>query len=116
MKVGLVQINNSFSGQSYFPYSVGLLQAYAQENLCDPSKFEFMQPIFSRVKVQDGVEELIEADIVLFSIYVWNVRLSMEIARQLKQRNPNVVIICGGPQVPDKGDKFLREYPFVDLA
>jgi len=116
MKVGLVQINNSFSGQSYFPYSVGLLQAYAQENLCDPSKFEFMPPIFSRVKVQDGVEDLIEADIVLFSIYVWNVRLSMEIARKLKQRNPNVVIICGGPQVPDKGDKFLREYPFVDLA
>ena len=28
IKVGLVQINNSFSGQSYLPYSVGLLESY----------------------------------------------------------------------------------------
>ena len=33
MQVGLEQINNSFSGQNYFPYSVGLLQAYAQKHL-----------------------------------------------------------------------------------
>ena len=33
IKVGLVQINNSFSGQNYFPYSVGLLQAYAQKHV-----------------------------------------------------------------------------------
>lgn len=116
MKVGLVQINNSFSGQSYFPYSLGLLQAYAEKHLPDPSQFEFMLPIFSRIKVSDAVESLEEADIILFSIYVWNVRLSMEIARRVKEQNPNVVIICGGPQVPDEGDYFLREYPWVDLA
>ena len=28
--VGLVQINNSFSGQNYLPLSIGTLQAYAQ--------------------------------------------------------------------------------------
>ena len=38
MKIGLMQINNSFSGQSYFPYSVGMLQAYAKENLKQPEK------------------------------------------------------------------------------
>jgi radical SAM superfamily enzyme YgiQ (UPF0313 family) len=116
MKVGLVQINNSFSGQSYFPYSLGLLQAYAEENLSNPEDFEFMLPIFSRVMVDDAVEQLLEADVILFSLYVWNVRLSMEIARRVKKQNPNVVIICGGPQVPDKGDSFLRDNPHVDLA
>ena len=35
IKIGLVQINNSFSNQNYFPYSVGILQAYAQKYLKD---------------------------------------------------------------------------------
>ena len=33
LKIGLVQINNSFSGQNYFPLSAGMLQAYAQKKL-----------------------------------------------------------------------------------
>ena len=36
IKVGLVQINNSFYGQNYFPYAVGLLQAYAQKYASEP--------------------------------------------------------------------------------
>ena len=29
-RVGLVQINNSFSGQNYLPYAVGLLEAHVR--------------------------------------------------------------------------------------
>ena len=28
--IGLVQINNSFSGQNYLPYSIACLQTYVQ--------------------------------------------------------------------------------------
>lgn len=38
IKVGLVQINNSFSNQNYLPYSVGLLQAYAQKYAQIPAR------------------------------------------------------------------------------
>ena len=31
LNVGLVQINNSFERQCYLPYTVGMLQAYAQQ-------------------------------------------------------------------------------------
>ena len=33
IRVGLVQINSSFSGQTYFPYSVVIFHAYSQKNL-----------------------------------------------------------------------------------
>ena len=62
-KVGLVQINNSFSGQSYLPYSVGILQAYAQQHLSRPDEFEFLLPIYSRIAVDDAVEQLVDADL-----------------------------------------------------
>ena len=85
IKVGLVQINNSFSGQSYLPYSVGLLEAYVRGHAKDPAAFEFMLPIFNRIKVDAAVEHLSQADVVGISLYVWNERLSLEIARRLLQ-------------------------------
>src|SRR5471032_2323628 len=38
--VGLVQINNSFSGQNYLPYSIALLQTYVQQKSATPERFQ----------------------------------------------------------------------------
>ena len=114
--MGLVQINNSFSGQNYLPLSVGMLQAYAQKHLTSPGNYEFLLPIYQRMPVEETVQELLGAGIVFFSTYVWNFRISLEIARALKARAPDTVTAFGGPHVPDKVEGFLRQYPFVDLA
>lgn len=115
LTVGLVQINNSFSNQNYFPYSVGLLQAYAQKH-SPPDAFRFLLPLYKRMPVPQAVTHLADADVVAFSTYVWNIRISLEIARQLKARNPHVLIVFGGPHVPDRADAFMDAHPFVDLA
>ena len=57
-KIGLVQINNSFSNQSYFPYSVALLQAYAQKYFSNINDFEFLLPIYKRIPVTEAVNHL----------------------------------------------------------
>jgi len=116
VKVGLVQVNNSFSGKSYLPLSVGMLQAYAQKFLQRPGNYEFMLPIYSRMPVDEAVDMLLGADIAFFSAYVWNFRISVEIARKLKLRAPDTVIVFGGPHVPDRVDDFLRNHPFINLA
>ncbi|MBS13533.1 MAG: hypothetical protein CME19_18280 [Gemmatimonadetes bacterium] len=116
VKVGLVQINNSFSGQSYLPYSVGILQAYALKYLSNPSDFEFLLPIYDRVPPEVAVEQLKIADIVFFSTYVWNIRISLEIAKQLKAARPDVVVVMGGPQIPDRGLVFVEQNRCVDLV
>ena len=114
--IGLVQINNSFSGANYLPYSVGLLQAYTQKHLTNPNKFNYLDPIFKRISVKRAVSQLAEVDVAGFSLYVWNEKLSLKIMSQLKANNPNIMIICGGPQVPDNSEKFLQDNPFIDLA
>ncbi len=116
LNIGLVQINNSFSGQSYLPYSVGLLQAYVTQHHPAPESLRFLLPIFSRVRVDEAVDQLAAADLVFFSTYVWNIRISSEIARRLRAKHPNVGIVFGGPQVPDRAEAFLRDHPFMDLA
>jgi radical SAM superfamily enzyme YgiQ (UPF0313 family) len=100
----------------FVPYSVGLLQAYCQKYASDPSRFTFLQPIFNRISVEEAVKHLDSADVVAFSAYIWNARLSLRMASALKKRFPNCLIVFGGPQVPDTPDDFLRENPQVDIV
>src|SRR3954470_19897436 len=116
VKVGLVQNNNSFSGQNYLPYSIALLQTYVQKMAADPGLYEFLPPLYKRVRIADAVEALKDADLVGFSSYVWNGRISLEIARRLKALRPGIVIVFGGPHVPDQPEAFLRANPQIDLA
>jgi radical SAM superfamily enzyme YgiQ (UPF0313 family) len=116
LDVGLVQINNSFSGQNYLPYAAGLLQAYVQKNARHPERYSYRLPIYCRIPVKRAVEQLVGADVIGFSTYVWNIRISLEIARQIKEARPETLIVFGGPQVPDRAEEFLRANPFVDLA
>ena len=114
--VGLSQINNSFSGANYLPYSVGLLQAYVEKYSSSKERFEFLRPIFKRTSIKDAVKQLLPAEVVGFSLYVWNEQISLEIIRQLKKIKPSVYIVCGGPQVPDHAELFLRKNSGIDVA
>ena len=116
MKVGIAQINTSFAGANYLPYVAGLLQAYAEAHLRDASMFEFVTPLYKRVPVDQAAEHFRDADIVGFSLYVWNARLSLAIAAVLKERHPDIFIVCGGPHVPDHAEGFLRDNPAVNLV
>lgn len=116
LRVGLLQINSSFSGQNYLPLSVGMLQAYAQKYVQHPEKYEFLLPIYARVPVKKAVNDLLDADVVFVSTYVWNMRISLEIAQSLKRVRPRTLVVFGGPQVPERDPDFLKKYPFIDLA
>lgn len=116
VKIGLVQINNNYSGQSYLPYSIGLLHAYVQAYAKDPEKYEFLVPVHLRIPVEEAVNKLLGADVVGISSYVWNIRISLEVARHIKERKPDTVIVFGGPQVPNHAESFLKKHSFIDLA
>jgi radical SAM superfamily enzyme YgiQ (UPF0313 family) len=116
IRVGLCQINNSFSNQNYFPYSVGLLQGYAQKYLPQPERYEFLMPLYKRIPVGDGVARLRGAEVVGFSVYCWNIRISLEIARRIKEERPETLIVFGGPHVPNRAEEFLRANPFIDVV
>lgn len=108
IKVGQVQLNNSFSSQCYFPHSVGMLQAYAQKHFSFPKYLEFLMPIYTFMPIDEAVKRLSGADILLLSLYGWNFENSMAIARDWKRLHPCGLVIVGGPQVPDSKKLFQR--------
>lgn len=116
IKIGLVQINNSFSNQNYFPYSVGILQAYAQKYLKDKELFDFSLPLYKRISLKDALKQLDGCDIIFFSAYTWNIQISKEIAKRLKMAAKKPLIVFGGPQVPAHGiSEFLKKSRYIDL-
>src|SRR5258706_11124804 len=116
LSVGLVQINNSFSGQNYLPHSTPCLRSYGGAHAGDGGRYTFLPMVYKRMPVRDIVAQMRAADVVGFSTYVWNANISLEAARRLKAEQPQIVIAFGGPQVPDKPEQFLRAHPFIDIA
>ena len=40
LRIGLVQVNNSFSGQNYLPYSIACLRSYIEAHARSAARFE----------------------------------------------------------------------------
>lgn len=117
IKVATVQINNSFYNQCYFPYSVGIIQAFSRKYLEEADDFEFLLPIYSRVSLEDALGQIHGADIACFSVYAWNIGLSLKIAQEFKKVNPKALIVFGGPQIPNREtESFLLKNRFIDIA
>lgn len=116
LTIGLVQITEPISQHVNLPYSLGLLQSYVEAHAPVPDAYQFLEPVFLREPLAPLVERLGSADLVGFSTYVWNMQYSLALARALKQRWPRLVIVFGGPQVPDRAEAFLRQNDFIDLC
>jgi len=62
------------------------------------------------------ISEIIEADIILFSSYVWNYSILDDIARKIKKEYPNKILCLGGPHVGTNEPDFLLKRKFYDFV
>lgn len=54
------------------------------------------------------------ADVIAFSVYIWNINQTLVICENLKQLYPNIKIILGGPEVTYCSKELLEKYDFID--
>lgn len=120
--IGLVKIDNGNEESVFLPYSAGLLQAYYLVNGKNNANVVFLEPVFLRCPVAEATEKLACANIVFFSAYTWNFQISIAIAKKLKKKSPDTLIVFGGPEIPppSKNDstsiiQFLQKHPYIDI-
>ena len=53
--------------------------------------------------------------IVGFSCYCWSINKILDLSRLLKQLDPDIKIILGGPEAGPAAEKYLSENPAVDI-
>lgn len=118
IKVQLVQINNSYSNQYYLPYVAGILAVTVGKIPDLADLVDFPEFIFRREPPEAIAERIGKVDVLGVSCYVWNWRLSVAVAEAVRRRNPDALIVFGGPHVPDVGHdaEFLIRNPVIDVA
>ncbi|MBQ2863829.1 MAG: DUF4080 domain-containing protein [Clostridia bacterium] len=56
------------------------------------------------------------ADVVAFSAYIWNVSLVCSLAKRIKEYDPYIKVILGGPEVSYRAESIFEECPYVDYV
>jgi len=100
---------------SFVPYAFGLLKGYAEQDPVIADAYRWHPPITDPAPVDEVVQRIEDPDLLCLSCYVWNHNQQMAIARKVKARYPDCLVVCGGPHVPDRPDGFFDRFPSVDV-
>jgi radical SAM superfamily enzyme YgiQ (UPF0313 family) len=82
----------------WLPYSVGCLWAYAQQFSDITENFQLSDMFFKRDPVPAVIESINNPQLCGFSVYIWNEKYCLALAKQIKMIWPDCIIVFGGPQ------------------
>ncbi len=75
---------------------------------------------FEEFTINEPLEKIVyelhkkDADILMFSTYIWNVDQVRKVITSLKKIKPSYTIVLGGPEVSFEKESFLRSNPACD--
>jgi hypothetical protein len=99
-KVYFAQINNVISEAVFLPLSIAYVWEYCRSQADISDQWQLGGIFFERKTVEEYLEQMTDPDVFAIGTYVWNWTISQELARAVKQRWPDCLIVMGGPQVP----------------
>ena len=86
------------SGMRYLPLVWACLKSY-YENFSDfKDEWEWLPPLQDAADLPSVLEQAENIDILGLSNYMWNSKVNYKLAKEFKKRNPNCLIVCGGPE------------------
>ena len=110
----LVQIGVSYSSPVFLPYATGCIAAYLKQDKEIMKHYHIPEIVVMRETPDDVMKRFENPDIVAFSSYSWNFEYNKVVAKALKKRYPEVLIVFGGHQISPDG-AYLEQYDFIDV-
>lgn len=111
MKLLLTAINAKYIHSNLAVYS---LKSYVSRNDVEIQIAEYTINNYT----EDILKEIYKqkADIVVFSCYIWNIDIVLEVLRELKKVSPHTKIWVGGPEVSYDAPEVLKANDEIDLV
>jgi hypothetical protein len=80
-------------------------------------QFYLIDPLSESFNFENIYKQILEEniDIIAFSVYIWNREEFFGLAKYIKEKNPNITIVVGGPDIDAHRDKdFFKKNSFFD--
>lgn len=113
-KIYFVQAGFAFDKSVYLPYATGCIAAYSLQFEDFRKHYELGGFFYKREKTDDIIARMSEPSVVAFSNYVWNVEFNKALAKKIKAKYPDCIIIYGGHSVRNDSTELLEENDFID--
>ena len=111
--VFFVQANMRHGKSNFLPYSIGCLAAYSWQFEEIKQNYVLKDLLYRKEPIEKVLSRYEQADIVAFSCSIWTFEYNKILAQQIKEKNPQCIIIFGGHHICEDID-ILSEYDYVD--
>lgn len=98
------------------------LQRHHEQFSRHPEDWEWLDPVmeFKFDSIDQFCDHVIETknpDVLALGMYVWNENMNLELAKRMKEKRPNCLIVCGGPQTGFHSDnEWFVKHPYIDYG
>lgn len=101
------------------PLAAGQLAARLRQEKDLLSEHNLCEIIFIRPDDPEKILSEIETPLVIgFSCFLWNMNISLQVAREVKEKFPEALIVTGGPSIPkdpELMESFFKQNPAIDV-
>lgn len=106
------------NSEPYLPYMWAVLKTHVERCTDLSSQFAWLEPIYLRGEAHAILDAYGDQPIDVLGVcsYVWNWELQCEIARAAKERNPDCLVVAGGPHPNYTDAAFFVNHPDIDLV
>lgn len=113
----LVQVVDKYGPNSFLPLAISYQWMYAQTSELVKNNFVVSDVLIEKKTPKKYVEDLdFVPHVVALSSYVWNWNYNRELAKEIKEKFPNSLIITGGPNVDKRDSNFFIKNEMFDIA
>lgn len=97
-----------------------MLWSYCKTNKIIEKNYKLSDILFVRDEIDKFVENIHNPTVIGFSCFVWNWAFNNEVAKIVKEKHPDCLIIYGGQHQPSverlkHEQDFFKENPYVDI-
>lgn len=100
------------------PLAAGQLVSRFKQETEFLKKYNLCEIVFRRQTPTEFISKIEEVFVIGFSCSLWNKNLSINTAREVRNKFPDALVVTGGPSIPkdlELAKSFLTEHPYIDV-
>jgi hypothetical protein len=111
MNIYLVQVVDAYGPNKFLPLAIAYQWLYAKND-----NWTLKDTLIEKIIPADYVASMENPKLVAMSSYVWNWEYNQQLAKCIKQKFPECIVVVGGPQIHKRDPNFFDDYPMFDVA